>query len=229
MSDARAYVAEFFGTACLVFVGCASVTIGGFGADLPNGALPIALAFGLCLTFLIYAIGPVSGCHLNPAVTLALWVAARFPAARIPGYLISQLAGGLAGAGLLVLILKGRANGYDVSLLGLGQNGWGAGYLGEYNLLAAFATEFVTTFVFLIAIIGAASNEGAKGIAGLSIGISLTAIILCFLNVTGVSLNPARSLGPAAFVGGTALSQLWLFFVAPILGAIVAGLVFRQR
>lgn len=229
MSDLRACLAEFFGTACLVFVGCASVTIAGFGADLPGGALPIALAFGLCVTFLIYAIGPISGCHINPAATLALWIAGRFRGDKVVGYILAQLAGGVAGALVLMLVLKGRAAGYDVAVSGLGQNGWGEGYLGQYSLAAAFATEALTTFVFLLAILGATANKEAGNVAGLSIGLALTAIILCFLNVTGVSLNPARSFGPALFVGGVALSQAWLFFVAPAIGAALAGLVMRQR
>lgn len=229
MSDLRALLAEFFGTACLVFIGCASVTVAGFGADLPGGALPIALAFGLCVTFLIYAIGPISGCHINPAATIALWIANRFPGDKVVGYVLAQLAGGAAGALVLMLILQGRPEGYDVAVSGLGQNGWGAGYLGQYSLPAAFATEILTTFVFLLAVLGATANGNAANLAGLSIGLALTAIILCFLNVTGVSLNPARSFGPALFVGGAALSQAWLFFVAPVIGAALAGLVMRTR
>lgn len=227
MLHMRACVAEFFGTAGLVFFGCASASLAGFGATLPDGALPIALTFGTCLTFMIYTIGPVSGCHINPAVSIGLWIAGRFPAAKLAGYVLSQCAGGLCGAALLVVILKGRAGGYDVSVSGLGQNGWGPGYLGQFSMAAAFVTEFVSTFVFMIVILGATANRAANALAGVAIGLALTAIILSFLNVTGVSLNPARSLAPAVFAGGEALSQVWLFLIAPVLGAAAAGAVNR--
>jgi aquaporin Z len=219
----RELAAEFFGTACLIFVGCGSVVIGGFGADLPLGAMPIAVSFGLCLTFLIYAIGPISGCHLNPAASLGLWAAKLFPGDKILGYAVAQILGAAVGAFLLVLIAGDKASGYDVAVSGLGQNGWGPGYLGEFGTLSAFATELVTTFIFMIAILGAINNEKAGPFAGLSIGLALTAIILVFLNVTGVSLNPARSIGPAIFVGGEAINNLWLFIVAPSIGALAAG------
>lgn len=227
MLHTRAYIAEFFGTAGLIFFGCGSASLAGFGATLPAGALPIALAFGTCLTFMIYAIGPISGCHINPAVSIGLWIARRFPASKLAGYILSQFAGGICGAALLVLILKGRVGGYDVSMSGLGQNGWGAGYLGQFSSTAAFVTEFVATFAFMIVILGATANKSANALAGVAIGLALTTIILSFLNVTGISLNPARSLAPAAFVGGTALSQIWLFMIAPVLGAAAAGVVGR--
>lgn len=228
-TDLRAYVAEAFGTACLVLFGCASVTVANFGADTPMGILPIALVFGFCLTFLIYAIGPISGCHVNPAITLGLWASNRFAAAKVPGYILSQLAGGVVGAGLLLLILQGQPNGYDAAGLGLGQNGWGTGYLGQYDLTAALITEVLATGVFMVVIIGATANAANWSIAGLTIGFCLFALIACFANVTGVSVNPARSLGPAVFVGGHALSQVWLFFLAPIAGALVGGLLLRKR
>lgn len=227
MPHTRAYIAEFFGTAGLVFFGCGSASVAGFGTTLPEGALPIALAFGTCLTFMIYAIGPVSGCHINPAVSIGLWIARRFSAGKLVGYILSQFAGGICGAALLVMILKGRAGGYDVSISGLGQNGWGPGYLGQFSLAAAFLTEFVTTFAFMIVILGSTANRSSNTLAGLAIGLALTTIILSFLNVTGISLNPARSLAPAVFVGGQALSQVWLFMIAPVLGAAAAGAVGR--
>jgi len=225
--DLRELSAEAFGTACLIFIGCGSVAIGGYGSAFPNGVLPIALSFGLCLTFLIYAIGPISGCHVNPAATIGLWAAGLFPASKIPGYVIAQLAGGIAGAALLSFLLEDKQPAYDVVVSGLGQNGWGPNYLGQFGTYSAFITEAVTTFIFMIAILGAATNKVAKQLAGLSIGLSLTAIIIVFINITGVSLNPVRSIAPAIFVGGAAINQLWLFIVAPICGAVSAGFAFK--
>ena len=224
----KPYLAEAFGTACLVLLGCASVTIGDNGMALPLGALPIALSFGLTVTFLIYAIGPVSGCHINPAITLGLWAANRFPGSKVPGYVVSQIVGGLIGAGLLLLILNGRPQGYDAATLGLGQTGWGEGYLGQYSLVAALVSEFAATFIFTIVIIGSASNADNRQLAGVSIGLCLAVLVACFLNVSGGSLNPARSIGPAFFVGGKAIMQVWLFILAPVAGAVAAGLVYRK-
>lgn len=224
----KPYLAEAFGTACLVLLGCASVTIGDNGMALPLGALPIALSFGLTVTFLIYAIGPVSGCHINPAITLGLWAAKRFPGSKVPGYVVSQVVGGLIGAGLLLLILNGRQQGYDAATLGLGQTGWGEGYLGQYSLVAALVSEFAATFIFTIVIIGSASNADNRQLAGVSIGLCLAVLVACFLNVSGASLNPARSIGPAFFVGGKAIMQVWLFILAPVAGAVAAGLVYRK-
>jgi aquaporin Z len=224
----KKYLAECFGAAVLVFVGCGSVAMGSYGSSLPIGALPIALAFGLTVTALIYSLGPVSGCHINPAVTIALWVAGRFPAAQVLGYVVSQLAGAVAGAGLLVAILSGTPDG-QIHIAGLGQNGWGPGYLGQYNALSAFITEFVATAIFLVVILGATSKDAVTQSAGVAIGAALVVIIVAFLNVTGVSLNPARSLGPAVFAGGHALSQVWLFFAAPSLAAMMVGLCFRTQ
>lgn len=224
----RELAAECFGTACLIFVGCGSVAIGGYGPTFPMGALPVALSFGFCLTFLIYALGRVSGCHVNPAATLGLWAAGLFPGEKLVGYVLAQGVGGLAGAGLLVVILSGKIGSYDLAAQGLGQNGWGETYLGGYGTAAAFLTEVAATFIFMMAILGAATNEAAKALAGVSIGLALAALILVFVNVTGVSLNPVRSLAPAVFVGGAALGQLWLFILAPSLGALGAGALFRM-
>lgn len=221
-------LAEGFGTAILVFVGCGSVAIGSYGAAAPIGALPIALAFGLTVTALIYALGSISGCHINPAVTLAFWAAKRFQSREVIGYVAAQLAGATIGAGLLLVILNGKLAGqFDVAASGLGQNGWGSGYLGQYDVLSAFVTEFVTTGIFLSIILGATSKSSVADAAGLAIGAALTVIIVAFINVTGVSLNPARSLGPALFVGSHALSQVWLFFAAPLLAALFVGFSFR--
>lgn len=221
-------ISEFFGTAVLVFLGCGSVAIGGFGAALPIGALPIALAFGLTVMGLAYAIGPLSGCHINPAATLGFYLAGRFPAASVLPYICSQLLGGICGAGLLLLLLSGKLQGYDAAVAGLGQNGWGESYLGGYNWVAAFILEAVATFLFMAVILGATSKDANSIMAPVAIGSTLTVIIFVMINVTGVSLNPARSLGPAVFVGGGALGQLWLFFAAPALGAAIAGLGFRH-
>ena len=227
--EIRKYATEAFGTAVLVFVGCGAVTAGSYGTSLPIGAVPIGLAFGLTVTALIYSIGPISGCHLNPAVTLSLWAARRFEAKNIPGYIIGQLVGAAAGAGLLLLVLNGSAaGGYDVAVKGLGQNGWGVGFLGAYDGFAAFVTEFVATAVFVAVILGALSKGATQSLAGIAIGAALTVLIVAFLNVTGVSLNPARSFGPALFVGEKAISQLWLFLVAPCLAGLLTGVFFRE-
>jgi len=228
--EIRKYLAEAFGSAVLVFVGCGAVTTGAFGGALPIGAVPIGLAFGLTLIALIYSIGPISGCHINPAVTLSLWAAGRFEAKRIPGYIIAQFVGAAVGAGLLLLILNGGlAGSYDVAQRGLGQNGWGAGYLGGYDGFTAFTTELITTAVFVAIILGASSKDATEPLSGVAIGAALTVLIIAFLNVTGVSLNPARSFGPALFAGGKALSQLWLFVLAPSVAGLLTGLAFREN
>ncbi len=228
----KKYLAEFLGTAVLVLIGCGSATVGELGAALgvPNigvvALLPIAFAFGLAVTGMAYGIGPVSGCHINPAVTLGVWSAGRMPTSEVPGYIISQILGAIVGAAILVAILSGKGAGWDG---GLGANGWGEGYGGGYSLGAAFLTEFVGTFIFLVVILGATSKAGSTPAAGLAIGLTLVIIHITFIRVTGVSVNPARSLGPAIFVGGKALAQVWLFFVAPIAGALAAGALFKAR
>lgn len=228
----KKYVAEFIGTAVLVLIGCGSATIGELGGALgaqgigPVALLPIAFAFGLAVTGMAYGIGPVSGCHINPAVTLGVWSAGRMPTSEVPGYIIAQILGGVAGAAILYMILSGKGAGWDG---GLGANGWGEGYGGGYSLGAAFLTEFVGTFIFLVVILGATSAAGSTPVAGLAIGLTLVIIHITFIKVTGVSVNPARSLGPALLLGGKALSQVWLFFVAPIAGALVAGALFKAR
>jgi aquaporin Z len=227
--EIRKYAAEVFGTAVLVFIGCGAVTAGTYSASLPIGAVPIGLAFGLTVTALIYSVGPISGCHINPAVTLSLWAAGRFEAKNIPGYIVSQLVGAAVGAGLLLVVLNGGvAGGYDLAARGLGQNGWGAGFLGAYDVFAAFVTEFVSTAVFVAVILGAFSRGATQSLAGIAIGAALMVLIIAFLNVTGVSLNPARSFGPALFVGRKAMSQLWLFLIAPCLAGLLTGLFFRE-
>lgn len=227
--EIRKYLAEALGSGALVFVGCGAVTAGTYGGALPIGAVPIGLAFGLTLVALIYAIGPISGCHINPAVTLSLWAAGRFETRHVAGYVVAQLVGATAGAAFLLMILNGAGGGYDIVARGLGQNGWGNGYLGAYNWFSAFATEFVASALFLAVILAATSKSAHQSLAGVAIGSLLTVLIITFLNVTGVSLNPARSFGPAIFVGNKAISQLWLFFAAPCLAALVVGAVFREK
>jgi len=228
--NVKKYVAELIGTAVLVLVGCGAVAIGGYGAALPVGVLPIAFAFGLAVTAMAYTIGPISGCHINPAVTVAFWAAGRISVSDAIGYIISQLVGGIVGAVILVIILKGKNAGYDVGANGLGQNGWGPGYLGDYSMGAAIITEIVATFLFTAVILGVTQAKAASGlVAGLVIGLTLFLLHLPFIQVTGLSVNPARSLGPAVFVGGTAIAQIWLFIVMPVVGALIAGWVFRAK
>lgn len=217
-------VAEFIGTFTLVLFGCGAAVIAG---DVV-GVLGISFAFGLALIAMAYGIGPLSGCHINPAVSLGVLLAGRMSAGDFVTYAIAQCLGGIAGAAVLYLIVSGKLAGHDLSAAGLGQNGWGAGYLGEYSMVSAFVFEVVATFLFLVAILGSTQKGGPNLLAGLAIGLTLVVIHIVGIQVTGVSVNPARSLGPAVFVGGQALSQLWLFFVAPCIGAAIAGLAFRS-
>lgn len=216
-------VAEFLGTFTLVLFGCGAAVIA--GGDI--GLTGISFAFGLALIGMAYGIGAVSGCHINPAVTLGVVAAGRMEMGEAIRYILAQFAGGAAGALVLLIIATGKAD-YSVAENGLGQNGWGAGYLGEYSLFSAFVFEVVATFLFLVVILGATSGNAPAAMAGLAIGLALVVIHLVGINVTGVSVNPARSFGPALFAGATALGQLWLFIVAPIIGGVAAGLLFRS-
>lgn len=222
------YFAEFIGTAVLVLMGCGSAVLTGYGSA-PIGMLAIAFAFGLAVVSMAYGIGHVSGCHINPAVTIGVWAAGRIPTSEVPKYWIAQVLGGIAGAGILYVIASGKLAGFDVSTAGLGQNGWGANYLGGYGLVAAIVAELVGTFIFLVVILGSTSKAGITQAAGLAIGLSLVMIHIVFIPVTGVSVNPARSIGPAIFAGGQALAQLWLFIVVPLVGAFLAGLLFKLK
>jgi len=227
----KKYVAELIGTAVLVLFGCGSVVIGGYGGSFPVGMLPVALAFGLAVTAMAYTIGPISGCHINPAVTVAMFVAGRMKQNEAIGYIIAQVIGGIVGAIIIVIIATGRGGGYDIGASGLGQNGWGAGYGGEYGVLAAIVTELVATFVFTAVILGITQSSQASNaaVAGLIIGLTLVIIHVVFIPVTGVSVNPARSIGPALFAGGHAISQLWLFIIVPPIGGAIAGWAFNSR
>ena len=219
----RKPLAEFIGTFTLILFGCGAAVIA--GGDI--GLTGISFAFGLALIGMAYGIGSVSGCHINPAVTLGVVASGRMSIAEAVPYIIAQVAGGIAGALVLMIIASGKAE-YTFAANGLGQNGWGAGYLGEYTMTAAFVFEVVATFLFLVVILGATGAGAPSAMAGLAIGLALVVIHLVGINVTGVSVNPARSIGPALFVGGTAIAQLWLFIVAPIIGAIAAGILFRS-
>ncbi len=207
----------------MVLFGCGAAVIAGADIELTG----ISFAFGLALIGMAYSIGAVSGCHINPAVFLGMVAAGRMTLPEAIQYIIAQVAGAVVAALVLMIIASGKAD-YSVATNGLGQNGWGAGYLGEYFMGAAFMFEVVATFLFMVVILGATSASAPAGFAGLAIGLALVVIHLVGINVTGVSVNPARSVGPALFVGGTALAQLWLFIVAPIIGAALAGLLFKS-
>jgi aquaporin Z len=218
--------AEFLGTFWLVLGGCGSAVLAAAFPDVGIGLLGVSLAFGLTVVTMAYAIGHVSGCHLNPAVTVGLVAGKRFPSGELIPYVIAQVLGAVAGAGVLYVIASGKA-GFDVSA-GFASNGYGEHSPGGYSLGAALVCEVVMTFVFLMVILGATDRRAPAGLAGLAIGLCLTLIHLISIPVTNTSVNPARSTGPALFVGGWALSQLWLFWVAPIVGAAIAGAVYRS-
>jgi aquaporin Z len=216
----RKLVAEAIGTAILVFFGCGSAVIA--GGDI--GLTGISLAFGLAIVAAAYGLGAISGAHLNPAVSLGMVTAGRMGMGEFVNYAIAQIAGAVTGAAILLLIATGKPD-FALATNGLGQNGFGPGYLGEYTLLAALVFEFVATFIFVTVILGATGPGAAPGFAGLAIGLTLAAIHLVGINVTGVSVNPARSIGPAVFVGGKAIADLWVFIVAPLAGGALAGVL----
>lgn len=220
----KIFIAELIGTFTLVLLGCGSAVLAGGEV----GQLGIAFAFGLAIVAMAYGIGPVSGCHVNPAVSFGAFVAGRLTLNGMLQYWAAQFIGALLGAGVLYLIATGKT-GYDLAANGLGQNGWGAGYLGEYDLASALVFEIVATFLFLVVILGSTQKSAPGMLAGLAIGLTLTVIHIVGIQVTGVSVNPARSFGPALIVGGTAISQLWLFLIAPLIGAALAGLLFKQK
>lgn len=220
----KKFIAEFIGTFTLVFFAVGTAVVAGKEV----GVLGIALAFGFALIAMAYGIGPISGCHINPAVSLGVFFAGRMSISDLITYVIAQCLGAIVGAAVLMVIMTGIAGGYDLAVAGLGQNGWGAGYLGEYNLGSAIVFEFVATFLFLVTILGATQAGAPTQIAGLAIGICLAVIHIFGIQITGVSVNPARSLGPALMVGGNALAQLWMFLIVPSAAGIVAGLLFRS-
>jgi aquaporin Z len=218
--------AEFIGTFWLVFGGCGSAVLAAAFPGVGIGLLGVSFAFGLTVLTMAYAIGHISGCHLNPAVSVGLVAAGRFKAAELAPYIIAQVVGGIAGAGMLYLIASGKA---DFKLAdGFASNGYGAHSPGGYSLLAGFVAEFILTFMFLLIILGATDKRAPQSFAPIAIGLGLTLIHLIGIPVTNLSVNPARSTGPAIFVGGWALAQLWLFWIAPLAGAAIAGIVHRQ-
>lgn len=223
------FVAELLGTMVLVLMGCGSAVIAASnGISEVNGVglLGIAFAFGLSVVAMAYAIGHISGCHINPAISISMVVAGRMKAKEAGVYVLAQILGAIVGAAILYVIVSNQIAGYEMKPWALGSNGFGAGYLGEFNMTAAFVAEFVFTFIFLLVILGSTSTKNINGgFAGLAIGLSLTLIHIVGIKITGVSVNPARSIGPAIFAGGAALSQLWLFLVAPVLGGVVAAFV----
>lgn len=218
------YVAEMIGTFVLVFGGCGSAVIAGDYIGFHG----IALAFGLTLLTMAYAIGPISGCHINPAVTVGLWVNKKIDTRDVAGYIVAQIVGAIVAAAILLLILKGLPGGYDASVQGFAANGYGEHSPRKFSLGAAFVTEVVLTFFLVFTVVGATDVKAPVGFAGIPIGLVLTLIHLVGIPVTNTSVNPARSISQAVFVGGWALSQLWLFIVAPIIGATIAAIAYRS-
>ncbi len=216
-------VAEFIGTFTLVLFGCGAATIAGASV----GVLGISFAFGLALIAMAYGIGAISGCHINPAVSFGALVAGRMTIGDFLRYVAAQLLGALAGAFVLSMILSGQLDGYDLAKEGLGQNGWGEGYGADYGLNAALLFEVVATAIFVLVILGSTHDSAPGVLAGLAIGLTLVVIHIVGINITGTSVNPARSFGPAVLLGGQALDQLWLFIVGPLGGAAIAGLISR--
>jgi aquaporin Z len=219
------YGAELFGTFWLVLGGCGSAVLAAAFPDVGIGLLGVSLAFGLTVLTMAYAVGHISGCHLNPAVSIGLWAGGRFPAKQLLPYIVAQVAGAVVAGGVLYLIASGKA-GFDLSS-GLAANGYGDHSPGGYTLLAGLVTEVVMTMMFLVIILGATDQRASPGFAGIAIGLGLTLIHLVSIPVTNTSVNPARSTGVAVFVGGWAVAQLWLFWVAPIAGALLGAGVYR--
>ncbi len=221
----RQYGAEFFGTFWLVLGGCGSAVLAAAFPNVGIGLLGVALAFGLTVLTMAFAIGHISGCHLNPAVSVGLWAGGRFPAKQLLPYIVAQVLGAIVAGGVLYLIASGKV-GFNV-MAGFASNGYGEHSPGGYSLLAALVTEVVMTMMFLLIILGATDKRAPQGFAPIAIGLGLTLIHLISIPVTNTSVNPARSTGVAVFVGGWAVAQLWLFWVAPIVGGILGAAIYR--
>ena len=223
MGEYQKYLAELLGTFVLVFFGCGAAVIAGSSL----GVLGIAAAFGLSVLVMVYAIGPISGCHINPAITVAMFVNGKIPSRDAVVYIIVQCIGAVIAAALLLAVASGLPS-YSLAVNGLGQNGYGIASPGGYSMVSGLIAEIILTFVFLMVIFGATSKAAPAGFAGIAIGLSLTLVHIVGIMITGTSVNPARSLGPALLVGGTALAQLWMFIIAPLIGAILAALVWKH-
>ncbi len=222
----RKYIAEFIGTFWLVLGGCGSAVLAAAFPDVGIGLLGVSLAFGLTVLTMAYAIGHISGCHLNPAVSVGLWVGGRFPASQLVPYIVSQVLGAFAGAAVLYIIATGQA-GFDATASGFAANGFGEHSPGGYSMMAALVIEVVMTMMFLFIIMGATDKRAPQGMAPIAIGLGLTLIHLISIPVTNTSVNPARSTGVAIFQNGWAIEQLWLFWAAPILGAVIGAIIYR--
>ncbi len=221
----KSYAAEFFGTFWLVLGGCGSAVLAAAFPEVGIGLLGVALAFGLTVLTMAYAIGHISGCHLNPAVSVGLWAGGRFPGSQVLPYIIAQVIGAIVAGAVLFIIASGK-EGFDV-MAGFASNGYGAHSPGGYSLLAAFVSEVVMTMMFLLVILGSTDKKAPQGMAPIAIGLCLTLIHLISIPVTNTSVNPARSTGVALYVGGWAVGQLWLFWVAPIIGGIIGAGMYR--
>jgi aquaporin Z len=219
----KKYLAELIGTFVLVFGGCGAAVLAGDHI----GYLGVSFAFGLTLLTMAYAIGPISGCHINPAVTIGLFFSKKMPAKDVPGYIIAQILGGILAAAILLVILRGMPGGYDPAVKGFAANGYGEHSPGNFNAASAFTVEVVLTFFLVFTVLGATDLKAPVGFAGIPIGLVLVLIHLIGIPVTNTSVNPARSISQAVFVGGWAISQLWLFILAPIVGALLAAAIFR--
>ena len=219
-------VTELLGTFWLVLGGCGSAVLAAAFPDVGIGLLGVALAFGLTVVTMAFAIGHISGCHLNPAVSFGLWVGGRFPAKELPAYIVAQVLGGVIAAGLLYLIASGKP-GFDLAASGLAANGYGAHSPGGYSMVSGLICEITMSAMFILIIMGATDKRAPAGLAPLAIGLALTLIHLISIPVTNTSVNPARSTGPALIVGGWALQQLWMFWLAPMVGAAIGAVVYR--
>jgi aquaporin Z len=219
----KRYTAEFVGTFVLVFASCGAAVIAGEVI----GFLGVSLAFGLSLMAMVYAIGPISGCHVNPAVTLGIILCKKMDAKYAPGYMLAQVLGAIAAAAVLMAIVQGAPDGYDATVAGFAANGYGEYSPGRYSMTAALITEIVLTFILVYTVLAATDIRAPVGFAGVAIGFVLTVVHLVGIPITNTSVNPARSIGPAIFVGGWAMTQLWLFIVAPFIGAAIAAAVYR--
>lgn len=225
----KKFFAEFIGTFSLVLFGCGAAVVAGISTAGPDGIglLGISFAFGLAVVVMAYAIGPISGCHINPAITVSMLVAGKIKGKDAIGYIVAQVAGATVAAGVLYIIQKGNPD-FVFGEWALGSNGWGGGYGEGYNTTSAFITEAILTFLFLFVIFATTSKLGNNNMAGLAIGLTLVLIHLVAIPITGTSVNPARSFGPAVFAGGKALSQLWLFVAAPLVGGILAAVTWKS-